>query len=153
MSSFFCPYWGGLTAFVVGCYEKERKQTSQRQTEATQQGFSTIVHHWYVSYVFKGNNDDVSLDISTNSRVSRNQLLNILWFGIKLLVRFQVQSIIHIFVSINISLHNDNLSGWLKTLFSFGPRHFFPPSMFFFWHARIGDVGRVRSKITDGHCL
>ena len=38
----FCPYWSGLTAFVVGCYEKERKQTSQRQTQATQQGFKIV---------------------------------------------------------------------------------------------------------------
>ena len=38
----FCPYWSGLTAFVVGCYEKERKQTSQRQTQATQQGFEIV---------------------------------------------------------------------------------------------------------------
>ena len=30
------------------------------------------------------------------------------------------------------SLYSDNLSGWLKTLFSFRPRHFLPPSMFVF---------------------
>ena len=26
----------------MGCYEKERKQTSQRQTQATQQGFEIV---------------------------------------------------------------------------------------------------------------